>query len=268
VSRPLRFSRWKRLPSGWHRVRDQKVRTPDDEPQRLTLYLPGRSLDLAESLATHTGEGSAQDLCERLLLDALEAEKVRCGLADRAARGDTLPGLDAIEDDPSYLAEWSHAQTHAGVAPEPTPMVTPAAFRSPSPHPVEARPMHDPSEAMSALARHAGLGDPTAASADGFLPRLRRGEPPAPEEADDLLRALLEVESALLGQDQIDRRLAFVLHRLAFESQVLLTDAWPGLAADRAVLDTVRLVQQSVERVLSGQDIRYEASNEGGNDQP
>jgi hypothetical protein len=239
------------------------MRTPDDEPQRLTLYLPGKFLDLAETLSSHSGEGSAQALCERLLLDALEAEKVRCGLADRAARGEALPGLDAIEDDPSYLAEWSRAHASASIAPDPMPIPKPAA--SLTFHHVEPDAMrHGPSDPMSALARHAGLDESNAI--DGFLPRLRRGEPPPPDEADDLLRALLEIETSLQGRDQLNRRLAFLLHRLAFESQVLLTDAWPGLASDRAVLDTVRLVQQSVERVLSGQDIRYEKAGDG--DQP
>ena len=54
----------------------------------------------------------------------------------------------------------------------------------------------------------------------------------------------------------LDRRLAFALHRLAFESQILHTDAWPG-AFDAWTVDTLRAVQEAVERILSGQDIRY-----------
>ena len=46
------------------------------------------------------------------------------------------------------------------------------------------------------------------------------------------------------------------LHRLALESQVLLTDAWPG-AFDERVITAIRTVQEAVERILSGQDIRY-----------
>ncbi len=38
---------------------------------------------------------------------------------------------------------------------------------------------------------------------------------------------------------------------------MLLTDAWPALASDQATLDVLRMVQESVERVLSGEDIRY-----------
>ena len=54
----------------------------------------------------------------------------------------------------------------------------------------------------------------------------------------------------------LDRRIAFALHRLAFEAQVLHTDAWPGLF-DEWTVDTLRAVQEAVERILSGQDIRY-----------
>ena len=46
------------------------------------------------------------------------------------------------------------------------------------------------------------------------------------------------------------------LHRLALESQVLLTDAWPGVFDER-VITAIRTVQEAVERILSGQDIRY-----------
>ena len=50
--------------------------------------------------------------------------------------------------------------------------------------------------------------------------------------------------------------MAHALHRLALESQVLLTDAWPG-AFDARMIATIRTVQEAVERILSGQDIRY-----------
>ncbi len=58
------------------------------------------------------------------------------------------------------------------------------------------------------------------------------------------------------GADVLDRRMAHALHRLALESQVLLTDAWPGAFDDR-VIAAIRTVQEGVERVLSGEDIRY-----------
>ena len=50
--------------------------------------------------------------------------------------------------------------------------------------------------------------------------------------------------------------MAHALHRLALESQVLLTDAWPG-AFDGRMIAAIRTVQEAVERILSGQDIRY-----------
>jgi hypothetical protein len=36
----------------------------------------------------------------------------------------------------------------------------------------------------------------------------------------------------------------------------LLTDAWAGVFDDR-VITVIRTVQEAVERILSGQDIRY-----------
>ena len=41
-----------------------------------------------------------------------------------------------------------------------------------------------------------------------------------------------------------------------FEGQILHTDAWPG-AFDAWTVDTLRAVQEAVDRILSGQDIRY-----------
>ena len=67
---------------------------------------------------------------------------------------------------------------------------------------------------------------------------------------------LERLEHELRGNDTLDRRLAHRLHRLALESQVLLTDAWPGVF-DEAVIQAIRTVQEAVERILSGQDIRY-----------
>jgi hypothetical protein len=81
--------------------------------------------------------------------------------------------------------------------------------------------------------------------------------PVSPDSARELLQALLDLERALQSDSHIDRRLAFALHRLAFEGQLLLTEAWPALAADPATVDTLRLVQEAVDRVLSGEDIRY-----------
>jgi hypothetical protein len=106
--------------------------------------------------------------------------------------------------------------------------------------------------AMEVLARHVGMGDDDRA----FLPCLRRGEPVSAAKVAELTRALGQLEEEHRGADVLDRRMAHALHRLALESQVLLTDAWPGAFDDR-VIAAIRAVQEGVERILSGQDIRY-----------
>jgi hypothetical protein len=90
----------------------------------------------------------------------------------------------------------------------------------------------------------------------GFLPCLRRGQPVSETRAAELIEALNRLEEEHRGAVMLDRRLAHALHRLALESQVLLTDAWPGVFDERVVL-LIRSVQEAVERILSGQDIRY-----------
>ncbi len=90
----------------------------------------------------------------------------------------------------------------------------------------------------------------------GFLPCLRRGEAVPAVRVSELTRALGELEDELRGAELLDRRTAHALHRLALESQVLLTDAWPGVFDDLAVA-AIRTIQEAVERILSGADIRY-----------
>ena len=109
--------------------------------------------------------------------------------------------------------------------------------------------------AIELVLRHAGPGarDPLA-----LLPALRRGDMIPPQAARDLLDALRDLEHALAGQTVLERRLAFALHRLAFEGQILLTDAdhWRG-GVETEVVEFLRMVQEAVDRVISGQDIRY-----------
>ena len=64
------------------------------------------------------------------------------------------------------------------------------------------------------------------------------------------------VVRAVLCPGSRNSPLLHALHRLALESQVLLTDAWPGVFDDR-VITAIRTVQEAVERILSGQDVRY-----------
>jgi len=101
--------------------------------------------------------------------------------------------------------------------------------------------------------RHAGLGDGDHWS---FLPSLRRGEPAPASMIEELLEALKQVENENRESTTLERSLAHCLHRLALESQVLLTEAWPGAFDERMVL-AIRAVQEAVERILSGQDIRF-----------
>ncbi len=111
-----------------------------------------------------------------------------------------------------------------------------------------------PETAQEIILRHAASGD---SDPSALLPSLRRGERVAPEEAAELLRALAGLEGQLREADRLDRGLAYALHRLAFEGQVLLTDGPALLAADPATVDLLRTVQEAVDRVLSGEDIRY-----------
>jgi hypothetical protein len=106
--------------------------------------------------------------------------------------------------------------------------------------------------ALEVLWRHVGLDHDDWA----FLPCLRRGVPVPAAKAAELVRALNQIEREHRGAEVLDRPLAHALHRLALESQVLLTDAWPG-AFDERVIAAIRTVQEAVERILSGQDIRY-----------
>ena len=100
---------------------------------------------------------------------------------------------------------------------------------------------------------HAGLaGDEPL----GFLPCLRRGDVPPLETVEELAAALVALDRSLSGAATIDRRLAHALHRLALESQVLYTDAWPG-AFDAWTIDAIRAVQAAVERILSGKPGGY-----------
>ena len=108
------------------------------------------------------------------------------------------------------------------------------------------------SSAIDVILRHAGSGE----DQWGLLPCLRRGEPVPASKSAELIYALNQLEEELKGAASIDRRMAHALHRLALESQVLLTDAWPGVFDER-VITVIRTVQEAVERILSGQDVRY-----------
>lgn len=244
--RPL----WKR-PYTSYRLGDKSRPDAGDEPQRLTLFVSGHVLDLAESLANRSGGKSVQAYCESLLIRSIQAERSRHQVEDAEARHGRLDGYRAIEDDPEFLAELSASVAHRDAPPR-------ATGDGPGALAFEGQTMALPAPLASGVAettiRHAGLGldDPL-----GFLPSLRRGEAPGDDSIGELGAALIALDGELAGARTIDRRLAFALHRLAIESQVLHTDAWPG-AFDAQTLDTIRAVQAAVERLLSG------SANEAG----
>jgi hypothetical protein len=91
---------------------------------------------------------------------------------------------------------------------------------------------------------------------DEFLPTLRRGEIPRSSTIEELGAALVEIHRELAGRSDLDRHLAFAIHRLAFESQVLHTDAWPD-AFDNATIDAIRAIQAAADRILSGHSDIY-----------
>jgi hypothetical protein len=250
AKRPM-YSRWKRLP-GLYRTGDEHLPDPHAEPLRLTLYLPGTLIDWAEEQARRAGAGSVQEYCTSLLRRAIEAAHDRRKVEESEARRATLEGLAAISADPEYLAELSAEMQPTATTAEP---FAPIRLIEDPANSAEMRPMRFIlSPAALAIRRHAGLDeveDPMA-----FLPSLRRGEAVPLSSVTELETAMAELEVQLRDSPSIDRRIAHALHRLAFEGQILHTDAWPGVF-DEWTLASIRAVQEAAERILSGEDIRY-----------
>lgn len=280
MARRPRTQRRRRI-AGTFRFHERRGPDPGQEEQRLSLFLPAEVLDRAAEQAARVGR-SVQEYCGDLLQNAVEEAAIRHRVEEEEARRGPLEGLQAIAADPEYLVEWkASAQPDRSrfrvrrdsprfatlddpsatvMEPEPGPgsesdgstSVEPATA-GPVP---ESLPMLDRINPVAEIIlRHAGLGsyeDPA-----GLLPSLRRGESIGPASAREILAALDALEKALRASDVLDRRLAYALHRLAFEGQVLLTDGWSSRAADAATVDVLHLVQEGVDRVLSGEDIRY-----------
>jgi hypothetical protein len=237
---------------GLSRIHETKIPSPTAELQRLTLYLPGGVLDEAEAQAMRAGAPSVQAYCEALLRDAIEGQHSRTQAEQAEARSNPLEALDEIASDPDYLAEWTAS---AVLRPARDGALEPPREVPPAPAPAPEATM---SRAHDVVLRHATLvgDDPNA-----LLATLRRGEPIAPDAAQELLQALIDLEREHRDRVHLDRRLAYALHRLAFEGQILLTEAWPGLPVDPGTVDVLRIVQEAVDRVLSGEDIRYYAED-------
>lgn len=248
--RPL----WKR-PYTSFRHGDHLRPDADDEPQRLTLYLPGRVLDLAETLSNRAKALTVQLYCEDLLTRALESERSIHHVAEAEAKHGPFEGLREISDDPEYLAEWTASSARRDGEPGHPPPEDDAITVDSTPatsipsEPTMPSTRTDIGPDAETVIRHAGL------SGDGsldFLPCLRRGDVPPLDAVEELAAALVGLDRGLAGAATIDRRLAHALHRLALESQVLHTDAWPG-AFDAWTVDAIRAVQAAVERILSGE---------------
>ncbi|MDB5353262.1 MAG: hypothetical protein JWN86_4509 [Planctomycetota bacterium] len=235
------YSRFRRLP-GLYRIGDVKPPDPHAEPQLLALYIPGSLLDRAEALAVRAGAATVQEYCEELLKMVIESEEAHLRAEAVEVKHDMLESMEAMASDPDYLADWNSSLR--GLNEE-------TADRSPS---VDPPPLAESSASQATIFRHASVGtdDPSA-----FLATIRRGEAIGASVVSELLGALVCLEDELRNAANLDRRLAYALHRLAFEGQVLLTDSPSEAAADPATVDALRRVQEAVDRVLSGEDIRY-----------
>jgi hypothetical protein len=256
-----KYSRWRRLPA-FFRSGEFRMPDPREEEQRVSLYIPGLMLDLAEDQANRAGAPTVQEYCAELLMRAIDGEHAREQVADLEARRGPLEGLHEIASDPEYLAEWSAraagrdpvASREPAGGSVPLDLEDTEAPAIPVRMPVTPeRAGYGEASAAEAVLRHAAVegDDPHA-----FLPCLRRGEPPPLSKVAELAQALQTLEDRLHDQPALDRRLAYALHRLAFEAQILHTDAWPG-SFDEWTVETLRAIQEYADRILSGQDIRY-----------
>ncbi len=169
------------------------------------------------------------------------------------ADGDDTSMEPPIERDANEMVEDAGDEDRPGLPPESDTGLEPAPIpisipTSPKP---TIRVLTDRA-ALEVLWRHVGRGGDDGA----FLPCLRRGVPVTDKKTTELIRALGQLEREYRGAEMLDRRVAHALHRLALESQVLLTDAWPGVF-DARMIAAIRSVQEAVERILSDEDIRY-----------
>jgi hypothetical protein len=276
VARRNPYSRWRRLPPVF-RSGQRRLVPPADDSRRLILDLSRELVEEAKRLAVRSGYGSLQEYCARLLAQAIETERINGQVAELQQRRGPLEGFNAIASDLEYLAEWRdqaglrEVQQSQGESPR-----IPARPKDPSaPAPAEpAVPCPEPDAEASSESRSVAVRvipelldpsaaamihlhvDPAAQRQEGFLPRLRRGRALDPSCVVELMDALRRVEAVSRSSPLLDRGLVYELHRLALESQVLLTEAWPGAFNDQTTA-AIREVQEMVERILTGQDIRY-----------
>jgi hypothetical protein len=239
---------WKR-PNGSFRLGQGKPVVGNLDEQRITLYLPAFVLDQAEDQAFRAGYATVQQYCASLLRDAIEDVRRREEAADAEAKREALVGFHAITEDPEYLVEWNASATPR----ERLEVHVIGPDGEDRKQQADAMISAVPSQSAQVVLRHAAVGSDDPA---GFLATVRRGESVPESAAGELLQAINALEIEYREARSIDRRVAYALHRLAFEGQVLHTDAWPG-ALDESTVNLLRIVQEAVDRVLSGEDIRY-----------
>ncbi|WP_169981235.1 hypothetical protein [Tautonia rosea] len=246
---------------GTFRTHERKGPPPNAEAQRIVLYLPVDALDLAEQQACRAKVESVQRYCETLLIQALagEQDQGHDSIRSIGREGRSWEPL-TVADDPDYLAEWTAIFLDQRGAPQgnnescsPDPTLETTASCSDVP---DANMEHP---AIKVILRHAGLlgNDPNA-----FLTSLRCEGTLAPEVGVELIQALEELEADYRDVTELDRVLCFALHKLAFEGQILVTEGFRNHGIEDSIVDLLRLIQERVDRVLSGQNIRYFRSHD------
>ncbi len=280
----------------------------EDEVQRLTLYLPGGLLDLAEDLAELADVPTIQEYCARVLALALENERARWRVADAEARRGPMEGLRAIARDPSYLAEWqgegekeprerdaredgpADPSLTVPVALEPTflePEVDLAAEAEPPAEP------HHPDRLTVRVETRRSV-EPVVAPAPRITPELIDGRameslwrhvaPGDPTSAGFLPRLrrgesipaaeVAEVLEALRRLEEENRTAAGLERRLAYALYRLALESQVLMtevwagAFDETTVEGVRAAQEMVERILSGEDVPLDANPEGQAGEP
>jgi hypothetical protein len=280
------YSRWRRLPPVF-RSGEHKLPGPGEEPQRIIIYLPAAVLDQAEILAGKAGVPTIQEYCAGLLGRAIEVERIKAHMVEVEEKRGPLEGFNEVTGDPDYLAEW-HEQSESRETAAGKPQTANSSSVEGGSDPLNAASAQGPEHgqsparmlvriepapratgpvsterivpevmdgtALEAVLSHVGQGDHH--EPHGFLPNLRKGQPVSPAGVSELMAALHQIEADQQGAGMLDRRLVYALYRLALESQVLLTEAWPGVFDERTV-GAIRAVQEMVERIFSGPDIRY-----------
>ena len=265
-----------------------EVKLPDRnlEPQRLTLYLPGGLLDTAEAQAERAGVETVQEYCADLLAArhrgragprAGRRDRGAARAAGRAARDRRRPRIPRRVERPGRCAGRRRPRALPGSNPPPAREPAPerastaaepraggrhprgarhrgrtlapddAARRWPRPADLRAR-----RPAAEVVLRHAGqAGDDPA------------GVPPVPAAGESVLAEVAELAQALQTLEVeyrgTPRSTAGRLRPApAGASRRRSCTPTPGRARfDDWTVDTLRAVQEAVERILSGQDIRY-----------